>query len=173
MAQIRPEKRIDNFIKIADAALKKMKSKNIYFYHIGAGPLLEKYRTQARELDIQDQVLLIGKKLNVKNFMQHADILLHTSEKEGICNVIGEAMLMELPVIAADIGGNKEQIINNVTGYLNTVNNISAYVDSIEVLTRNGNSRRKMGALGRRKISQDFTVANQVDGLVSCIYEIN
>lgn len=173
VAQIRPEKRIDNFLKIASIAIKNNIESNIYFFHIGDGPILEDFRAQLRILGLADKVFFLGKKLNVKEFMQHSDILLHTSEKEGICNVIGEAMLMELPVVASFIGGNEEQIQHQVTGYLNPVDNPDGFAEAIQVLASDKDLRKRMGATGRRKIINEFSIGNQVSGLIDCIKELN
>jgi glycosyltransferase involved in cell wall biosynthesis len=169
VAQIRPEKRIDTFLAIASKIINANLGLSIYFYHIGDGPDLNYYRAQSQDNILQNRIYFLGKKLNVKEFMQHSDILLHTSEKEGICNVIGEAMLMGLPIVAANIGGNVEQVLNGVTGYLNPINDINSYANVIAVLSKDVELRKSMGMAGREKIIKDFSINKQVNGLIVCI----
>jgi len=64
---------------------------------------------------------------NIKN----ADILLVTSLQENLPMVIGEAMLLSKIVVAPEIGGIPEMIINNKTGYIYKPNDVKSLCDAL------------------------------------------
>jgi glycosyltransferase involved in cell wall biosynthesis len=68
----------------------------------------------------------------VPYYMALADVLVHASHREGFPNVILEAAAMELPVIASDIIGNKDLIINKKTGLLFPVKQADVLKDALE-----------------------------------------
>jgi glycosyltransferase involved in cell wall biosynthesis len=91
-----------------------------------------------------------------------SDIYLCTSESEGFSNVILEAMSSGLPVIASDVGGNGEAVINGDTGFVVPVGDIKAFTDKALQLAENGDLRTKMGQSGRTRAAAKFGVEEMV-----------
>ena len=85
---------------------------------VGAGLLQPKLRELSLEAGIDDLIWFAGERNDVADIMQTLDLFVLPSINEGISNTILEAMATELPVIATDVGGNPELVINNQTGYL-------------------------------------------------------
>lgn len=85
---------------------------------VGAGLLQPKLRELSLEAGIDDLVWFAGERNDVADIMQTLDLFVLPSINEGISNTILEAMATALPVIATDVGGNPELVINNQTGYL-------------------------------------------------------
>jgi len=66
---------------------------------------------------------------------------------------------MQLPIIASDIGGSKETIINNKTGYLFTNKDSQSLANSIVmVMEKNYNSLKSIGLEGRKNVLKRFDV---------------
>lgn len=85
---------------------------------VGDGILLPKLRQLSQEAGVDDLIWFAGERSDVADIMQTLDLFVLPSINEGISNTILEAMAAGLPVIATDVGGNPELVINNQTGYL-------------------------------------------------------
>lgn len=127
------EKRPDVLLKIVEAC-KDLPIK----FHIFGAPIKE-YRGKAyRKLKNQANAICYG---SYKNFLEIAnpsfDLLLYTSETDGLPNVIAEAMSLGYPVIAPDIGGITE-IVTSETGFIVSDNeDYESYVKILKSLINN------------------------------------
>jgi glycosyltransferase involved in cell wall biosynthesis len=78
-------------------------------------------------------------------------------------NVIMEAMLAGLPVVATRVGGVPDLIEDGVHGYLHDLGDITGMARSLERLLADPVLRRKMGTAGRERILKEFTINHLVD----------
>lgn len=81
----------------------------------GDGPLLEPAKAQVKELGLEDCVKFIGFRKDIKNLYKGSDLYVNSSEHEALSYLIIEAMAAGLPVIATDMGGNRD-IVNDEAG---------------------------------------------------------
>ena len=82
-----------------------------------------------------------------------------SSEPEAFGRVAVESQSMQIPIIASDIGGSKETIINGKTGYLFKNKDPIALANSIvEVMQKNHNSIKSVGFNGRKNVLKKFDV---------------
>jgi len=80
-------------------------------------------------------------------------------EPEAFGRVSVEAQSMQVPIIASDIGGSKETIINNKTGYLFKNKDPKALAESIVmVMQKDYNSLKSIGFEGRKNVLKRFDV---------------
>ncbi|HEX5694851.1 MAG TPA: glycosyltransferase, partial [Acidimicrobiia bacterium] len=86
------------------------------FRVVGAGPLAERLREEARQLGVEDRVELVGAVDDVVPHLQWADILLLTSRTEGLPGAILEAGAASVATVALDVGGVREAVGDGVTG---------------------------------------------------------
>lgn len=91
------------------------------------------------------------------------DIFLLASEEEGIPGVVREALAMECAVVATDVGGTAEAVIDGETGYLVPPKDSKAISEAIASLIRSPDDRREMGAKGREHIVSEFSVDAYID----------
>ncbi|MEM2890193.1 MAG: glycosyltransferase family 4 protein [Candidatus Hadarchaeum sp.] len=85
---------------------------------IGSGPLENTLRQQCTKLNINEYVHFLGYCENIPEILPQLDCLVVPSLWEGFPTVILEAMAMGVPVIATEVSGSKELIIDNETGIL-------------------------------------------------------
>jgi glycosyltransferase involved in cell wall biosynthesis len=159
VANIRPIKRIEDALNAI--ALLKEQGTLISFVHIGDGNSSE-LMSMARELNIQDLALFMGKQANVKNLLRYADIGLLCSESEGFSNSIIEYLQQGLPVVCSDVGGNGEAVQNGVNGYLYPCGDISALAAALKKIVDDSNRRLEMGAVAKADALQKYSVENMV-----------
>ena len=106
------------FLETASILLKQLDKNKTKFWIVGDGPLRKNLEAHARELKIEDNITFFGERSDIPEILQEMNVFVLTSFYEGMSNAIMEAMLAGLPVVAIDVGGNKELIQNNITGYL-------------------------------------------------------
>ena len=126
----------------------------------GVGSKLKK---QARELGIAEHVRFIGQRHDVVELLRISNLGLVSSHEEGFCNALLEGMAAGLPIIATDVGGNAEALIDGVTGLLVPANDSEAMGDAILRLARDPSLARQMGIAGRARIEQNFSLDACVD----------
>lgn len=98
---------------------------------IGSGPLQQQVQELVKKKGLEQQVRLYGFRNDAMQFMKHADALLLPSIIEGLPGVILEAFYCKTPVIAYDVGGIGEVVINHTTGRLVPKNDEDAFADNV------------------------------------------
>ena len=81
----------------------------------GDGPLLEPAKEQVKALGLEDRVVFIGFREDIKNLYKASDLYVNSSRHEALSFLIIEAMAAGLPVVATDMGGNSD-IVNEEAG---------------------------------------------------------
>lgn len=100
------------------AMLESIKGLDVELVAIGDGELFSRNVSFALELGVQDQVTFMGYRSDVRKALRSCDIFLLLSFWEGLPISILEAIAEGLPVIASDVGGVKESVINGYNGFL-------------------------------------------------------
>ncbi|GAA0818610.1 glycosyltransferase [Clostridium tertium] len=85
---------------------------------IGDGEERESIEVLIKNLDLSDNVKLLGYKDNIQEYMLESDALILTSKMEGIPITIIEAFANKIPVVSSAVGGVLEIVENNKTGVL-------------------------------------------------------
>ena len=129
---------------------------------------LQQLKDKALNLGIQSNTHFVGHKENINQYVVGSDILLHTARKEPQGRVILEAMASKIPVVAYDVGGIKEALIQNKTGFLFPFGSIEPVVDALNMLIQNSEMRKTMGLHGFTYVQQ-FSSVKTSQKIVSVI----
>ena len=105
--------------------------KNIKFYILGDGKLKNKINKYLHKKKIDNKIFLLGNKLKPLNYMHYFDYFLLLSRIEGMPNVIAESINAQTKVITNNVGGCRELIMKNKTGYI--LNGDSEIVNALEI----------------------------------------
>lgn len=109
------EKRYDRLLEIA-AELKR-RGFNFCWYFVGDGVLYPAITAQRDEMNLQDEVVLTGALSNPCPLLKRCNLMVLFSEYEGTPVTIDEAGVLEVPVLANDVGGVREQMMqDNIVG---------------------------------------------------------
>lgn len=113
--------------QMAIKAIKKVvkEKPNTLLLIAGNGPEKENLERLIKELDLNNNVKLLGYTTNLQDYQMIADACVSCSKREGLPLNIVEAMLTKTPVIATNNRGNRELVINEETGHLVDVDDIS------------------------------------------------
>ncbi|WP_077474368.1 glycosyltransferase [Rodentibacter trehalosifermentans] len=123
----------------------KLKAKGIKekLYIIGEGPSREMLEEKIRELDLEQDCLLLGKRLNPYPFMRKAKLFVHTSFFEGLPTVFIESMICGTPVVAFDCPtGPREVLDNGKYGELIPMGDDDLFVEKTYELLTNEDKRQ-------------------------------
>lgn len=102
------------FLVNAIADLKKITEGEFLCVLANDGPFLEQVKLQVKELKLEEEVIFIGFRKDIKNLYYGADLYINSSEHEALSFAILEVLGSGLPIIATDMGGNSD-IINEET----------------------------------------------------------
>jgi glycosyltransferase involved in cell wall biosynthesis len=92
--------------------------RNVRFVVAGDGPSRQCLETLIASLGLCDHFLLCGFRTDVPEFLAALDVFVSSSLWEGLPLAVVEAMLLERPVVATNVGGTSEVVLDGRTGYL-------------------------------------------------------
>jgi glycosyltransferase involved in cell wall biosynthesis len=136
-----------------------LKNNNIKFQAslVGDGPLMPDMVNLSSALDLDRQVKFLGKRTDIAEILSKHNVFVLTSNWEGFPLSILEAMRAGLPVVASDVGGVRESVIDNVTGFLIPKGNVHCLAERLQELNHNVSLRNTLGLKGRQQFRQYFT----------------
>lgn len=138
-------------------AVASLKPENWSLELVGDGPELQENKKLAEQLNIQDRVFFPGACTQIAHRLANADVFILASDWEGLPLTILEAMRAGLPVVASNVGGVSEAVINNVTGLLVERGDDAGLTKAIARLMASPETRVQMGAEARSKFESEFT----------------
>lgn len=141
---------------------------------VGNGSLFSSAEKLIEENGIQDLVWMPGARDDVPAILQKIDIFVLPSLAEGISNTILESMASGVPVIATDVGGNRELVDDGETGYIVPASNFEWMADAINKYVENDQLRQQHGKNAVERVQQNFSFAAMVkkyDDLYSGVLE--
>lgn len=119
--------------------------------------MVEQSRTLRRHIHY------IGHRDDVEHVLAAADVVVCASDFEGFGMVNVEAMASGKAVVSTNNGGPAETVIDGVTGYLVTPRDDTALAQRVIELLYSENTRRRMGAAGRLRVQQVFSIDSVVE----------
>jgi glycosyltransferase involved in cell wall biosynthesis len=124
---------------------------------VGDGPLRTKLESQARLLGLFPTVRFVGHQTDVSKFYAVADLFVLPSKTEGMSNSLLEAMAAGLPAIASNVGGNKEAIQDQESGFLIDLYDTPGWAHVLLALLSDRDLRARIGNAARRR-ARDFDI---------------
>jgi glycosyltransferase involved in cell wall biosynthesis len=134
-----------------------------YLMLVGDGPDRKQMERSAHELGIAKRCLFLGYQDDVAAFYGAIDVLLLPSANEGTPVSVIEALAAGRPVVATRVGGVPDIVRDGVDGYLVAPGDPSELAERLVRLARDPDRRARMGADGRARVLQRYTVARLVD----------
>jgi N-acetyl-alpha-D-glucosaminyl L-malate synthase BshA len=147
VSNFRPVKRPADCVEILAKA--REQGENVRLVMVGDGPELSAVKHLAKTLGVLDDVIFVGKKSNISDYLGVSDIFLLPSELESFGLAALEAQACELPVIATRIGGIPEVVSEGETGFLSDVGDVVKMAEDTIKLVRDTDMRLAFGTRGR------------------------
>jgi len=125
---------------------------------LGEGEEEKSLKKLAHSLEISEKVLFLGLRSDVDRLLQCSELFVLPSRWEGFPNVLLEAMAAGKPVVATAVGGVRELVVDEVTGILVPPQDETALADAIMLLLSDKKRALAMGAAGRKRVLQRFSM---------------
>jgi glycosyltransferase involved in cell wall biosynthesis len=140
------------------------KNPNAQLLIAGDGPMRPDMEVLTRSLKLGDRVRFLGIRRDVPELMNAADAYVMSSAWEGMANVLLEASATGLPIIATDVGGNREVVIDGKTGFLVPPKNPEALAQAmLHLMEMPEEERHAIGKAARQYVEANFTLDRVVD----------
>ena len=123
---------------------------------VGEGPLEEEVRRLAADRGLNGRVDFLGARDDVDSILARSHIFVLPSNWEGFPLTILEAMRAGLPVIASDVGGVREAVVDGVTGYLIPRDDVQTLAERLRRLIRDNGLRTTLGQRAREMFLSEF-----------------
>jgi glycosyltransferase involved in cell wall biosynthesis len=127
---------------------------------IGDGEDRTSLEALAADLGVADRTVWAGWDDDVRSHIRSFDVFVLPSRFEGFPLVVLEALLVERPVVATDVGSVGEAVIPGETGLLIPPDDPSALAAAIGQLLDDAELGRRLGAHGRHLVLSRFTAAH-------------
>ena len=125
-------------------AIGAIKDPHIKYMICGRGELESHLRDVAKEVGMEDRLLLPGHVYDIPEILKAADIFAHPSQREGLGIAALEAMASGLPLVTSNVQGLKDYVINGKTGFVTEPNDIDGYRRAIADLMNNPELRQSI-----------------------------
>lgn len=168
-SSIIPLKRIDLMIKV----MSKLNDQDIKWTHIGDGPLREELEMKVKEANLNFNFIGQLNNSDVYDFYrkEQPDLFVNLSDTEGLPVSIMETLAFGIPVLARDVGGIKEIVIDGHNGILiNSSPSTEDIVSSIKNIQNMDSDKR--GALSKNSISycnREFNALTNYTALINVL----
>jgi glycosyltransferase involved in cell wall biosynthesis/nucleoside-diphosphate-sugar epimerase len=140
----------------------KQVDRDINVLFVGTGPDFEEAKNTAKELDILSKASFLGDRLDVPQLLAQSQIFVLSTHYEGLPISILEAMRAGLPIIATNVNGIPEQVVDGKTGLLVERQDVDGLAAAITTLVDNPTLCQKMGSEGIDKLQREFTIDEMV-----------
>ena len=165
-----PEK---GYRHLIDAAARLEQTRpGVHWVLVGDGELRSELEAQSRRLDLASRVHFTGSRNDVADLLALADVFVLPSESEGFGRVLVEAMAMARAIVATNVGGIPDIVLDGETGVLVEPANAVALAHAVRGLLDDPARAARLGAAGRRRAESTFSVGAHVDGVERVYHEV-
>ncbi len=170
IGRLSSEKGQELFIKVAKQI--SSRKKGVRFLLVGKGPDQERLVALVKSYGLEKVVIFTGFRNDMASIYNDVDLVVQSSWTEGMPNVILESLLMEVPVIATDVGGTREVICDGDTGVLIRPGDVIELKKNIEQFMDNRNYMMEMAKRGRKDVKARFNHSDRVKKLESVYQKV-
>jgi len=160
IARLWKVKNLELLLRAAEIVVKTEPS--VVFRIVGGGPEEIRLRREIGDRNLEHAVSLLGERPDASALLSGFDVFVLTSHSEGMPNTVMEAMAAGLPCICTDVGGCRELVSDDITGFLVPPGDPGALASRVVALARDARMRWQMGEAGRRTIESEFSIGRLV-----------
>ncbi|WP_332018864.1 glycosyltransferase family 4 protein [Kaistella sp.] len=167
----RLENEVKKFTDILEA-VKQLDLPHLKLLIVGGGRDEQLLRDKTRELGIEDQVIFTGYQYDTAPYYRLIDLFCIASQREGFGLVAAEAMLHHLPVLATQVGGLQNVVVNEATGFLVPPNTSAKLAEKIHYFYHHPEAVTTMGEAGYQRAILQYTEERYVKEVEALYVEL-
>lgn len=164
ISNFRKVKRINDIVKTFHLIQQEIKAKLLL---VGDGPECAAIYEQVKSLQLEDQVLFLGKQKKISELLSISDLKLLLSDKESFGLVLLEAMACGVPCIGTNIGGIPEVIKHGKTGYLVGLSDVKRASEYALQLLSDDDLHLQFSQEALKRVQQSFNSKHIVDQYIA------
>jgi glycosyltransferase involved in cell wall biosynthesis len=168
VGRLSPEKGFDLLIQAVHRLLHM--GHNIELWLLGDGPEKAKLAKLIGDLGLDDRIRLLGYVADVRERFEAMDVFVLSSLREGLPNVVLEAMAMDVPVLATRVAGVPRVIDDGVNGLLMESGSVDSITQALIRILGNAPLRERLGTAGRQTVTTRYSFAVRMQR-ISSLYD--
>lgn len=144
---------------------------NVYLLLAGAGPLRDETQSLVDRIELAERVLFLGVMDDVRSVLVASDVSVIASTAETFSMAMLESLAMGIPMVATDIGGAREAVLDGTTGLLVNCGDATQLANALTRMLVSDEQRLAMGITGRKLVGTQFTQERMLSAtseLLSC-----
>ena len=158
---IRYEKGMHYFIDAAELVLSQRP--DVKFVIVGEGPEEKNLKRKIEDMGLSQSIVLTGFRTDIPELLATMDVFVLSSLEEGLPQTLTQAMAMQRPVVATDVGSVREVVQHGTTGLLVSAKDAAALAESITVLIQDETLLEALGRAGRDVIVTSYSRERMLD----------
>lgn len=133
-----------------------------YLILVGDGPMMKELSFSAEQMGIADQVRLVGYREDVLDLLSSFDVFVLSSLSEGLSVALLEAMSVGIPVIATDVGGNKDILQAGHNGILVPTKDSEKMAEEIFKVLTDTKLSSSLGRAAMKTVRTEYSMSRMV-----------
>ena len=166
---LRPGKGMETLIDALPEVLARQRRAQVVI--AGEGPDLDALRSRASLLGVAEAVHFLGRTPDPLSLLRGVQLFVHPSWAESFPYVILEAMSVGLAIVASDVGGIGEALVDGESGLLVAPGDPRVLARALGDLIEDPSQSASMGAAARLRIERQFTRTHMIDGVIHAYEE--
>lgn len=163
VGRLSPEKGFDLLIESVRRLLPQFPELRLVI--AGEGPELAALQRQIVANGLSESVRLLGFCDDVLGFLEALDIFVLSSRREGLPNVVLEAMASEVPVVSTRVGGVPQLLSDGVDGLLTDADNVEGLTDALARMLSDPPLQDRLARAARETVCRSWSFAARMDRL--------
>jgi len=175
VGRVNEKKGVRDLIRAFEIVLSKQRDCILAIAGSGDRKYIEGLIKEVGKAGLDDHVYFLGPVPNreMPALMRAADIIAYaTREGEGIPRALLEGMACGKPVVATEVAGIPEAVIDGVTGFLVKPRDITSLADRLSILLMDDSLRRDMGLRARRHVETEFNYDTVIPKIAALLREV-
>lgn len=142
----------DYFTFVRAVALLVKQGLDAAFFIVGDGPQRQEIEAFAKQMGVEQQIIFTGFRHDIPEILPEFDLLLFSSETEGLGTTILDCFAAGVPVVSTNAGGIPELIQHMETGYLAEVKDFEGLAQGVKLAIEQPEMAKKWVDAGREKV---------------------
>jgi len=144
----------------------------VKFIFVGEGEERSKLESQVEDMKLSDRVIFSGYREDIAEVMGIFDVFIFTSLREGLPQVLIQAVAVGLPIVTFNVEGACEVVKNGENGYIVPLKGVEALEEKLEMLIREPDLREKIGRKGSEILGDKWGIDKMKEDTINLYDEI-